>query len=196
MHHLDSCQPTVNFPAGADSPDLPWHALHVRSNFERIVFSQLQEKGYTLFLPTYRVRRQWSDRVKQIDVPLFPGYVFCRLDAQYRIPIITTPGVVQIVGCGRQPVAISEDEIAAVRAVTNSTLPYMPWSEFTIGRPVVVESGPLMGVQGVLVSVKPPHRLVISVRILQRSVAVEIDSEWVRPLASMQFASETACQIS
>src|SRR5688572_10340408 len=167
--------------------DLSWYAVHVRSNFERIVSRNLEDKGYELFLPMYRSRRQWSDRTKQIDIPLFAGYVFCRLDPQNRLPVLSVPGVVQIVGQGKSPVAISEDEIGAVQTILRSDLPYLPWSSLAAGRRVVVERGPLMGVEGVLMEARGPHRLIVSIMMLQRSVAVEVDASWVRPVATPTF---------
>jgi transcription antitermination factor NusG len=169
---------------GESADGLLWYAVHVRSNFERIVCRNLEDKGYELFLPTYRSQRRWSDRVKHIDVPLFPGYVFCRLDAQNRTPVLSVPGVVQIVGQGKTPVPVSEREIGAIKTILKSDLPYLPWSSLAAGHRVVVERGPLMGVEGVLVEARGPHRLVVSIMMLQRSVAVEVDAAWVRPAVS------------
>jgi transcription antitermination factor NusG len=159
---------------------LPWYAVHVRSNYERLVHGVLEGKGYELFLPMYSERRRWSDRVKQVDVPLFPGYVFCRLDSQDRLPVLQAPGVVQIVGNGKLPVPIAEEEIEAVKIVLKSNLPYLPWPSLAPGHRVVVDRGPLMGVQGVLLQIRQSHRLVVSVSMLQRAVAVELDASWVR----------------
>jgi transcription antitermination factor NusG len=170
---------------------LPWFAVRVRSNCEQIVHRALAHKGYELFLPMYKVTRRWSDRIKHIDIPLFPGYVFCRLDQQKRLPVLSTPGVVQLVGHGRRPAEVSEGEINAVRTVLKSTLPYTPASP-TPGSRVVVDRGPLMGVQGVLVEAREANRLVVSIDILNRAVAVEIDINWVRPLPSGMSSSRPA----
>jgi transcription antitermination factor NusG len=162
---------------------LPWFAIRVRSNYEHIVFNALAQKGYDLFLPTYTVTRRWSDRVKQLSVPLFPGYVFCSLDQNDRLPVLTTPGVIQLVGNGKRPVEVTEDEITAVKAVLNSNLSYSPHAPLVAGNRVVVETGPLMGVQGVLVESRDTNRLVVSIEILNRAVAVEIEASWVRRCA-------------
>lgn len=164
----------------------PWYALHVRSNFERAVSLTLQEKGYEFFLPTYRVERNWSDRVKCIDVPLFPGYVFCRLDISARLPVLTTPGTLRIVGYGNTPAPLADSEIEAVCAVVKSNLPYQPWPSLAPGQRVLVERGPLAGVEGVMIEARRQLRLLISVELLHRSVAVEIDSTWVRPISNFQ----------
>ena len=162
---------------------LPWFAIRVRSNCEQSVFDALVQKGYDLFLPTYTVSRRWSDRVKQLSVPLFPGYVFCSLDQNDRFPVLTTPGVIQLVGSGKRPVEVTEDEITAVKAVLNSNLPYSPHAPLVAGDRVVVETGPLMGVQGFLVESRDTNRLVVSIEILHRAVAVEIEASWVRRCA-------------
>jgi transcription antitermination factor NusG len=190
-----------NFPNAPDPFEDPasdlsfsWFAVHVRSNFERLVSQHLAEKGYEFFLPTYHTQRRWSDRVKHLDVPLFPGYVFCRLDPANRVPVLTVPGVVQIVGQGRTPIAISEAEIGAIRKILTSNLPYSPWSSWTRGQQIVVEHGPLMGLQGVLLETRDPHRIVVSVTMLQRSVAVEVDAAWVRPVRNTALSQVTAQQ--
>lgn len=166
---------------------LPWFAIRVRSNFEHSVQRSLEKKDYELFLPTYPEQRRWSDRTKQIDVPLFPGYVFCRMDQQNRMPVLTTPGVVQLVGYGKHPEPVTEEEIDSIKAVLNSDLPYAPSPSLVPGTPVVVDNGPLMGVQGLLAETRDGQRLLISINILQRAVAVEIDSRWVRPLKPPAF---------
>jgi transcription antitermination factor NusG len=159
----------------------PWYAVRVRSNSERVVERCLRERGYELFLPIFVERRRWTDRIKSVEAPLFPGYVFCRLDAHNRLPVLSSPGVVEIVSQSRTPIPISEEEIVSVRDVVNSNLPYAPWPPFQPGQRVVVERGPLTGVQGILLETRQPCRLVVSIGILQRSVAVEINADWVRP---------------
>src|SRR5580700_6204160 len=97
-----------------------WYAIRVRSKYERAVSTALSGKGYDEYLPLYHSRRTWSDRSKDLDLPLFPGYLFCRFDAQFRLPILTTPGVISIVGTGRIPVAIPDLEIDAIQTVVRS----------------------------------------------------------------------------
>jgi transcription antitermination factor NusG len=165
-------------------PQFPWFALRVRSNAEKIVHAALLRKQYESFLPTYRSRRRWSDRVKELDAPLFPGYTFCRFDAAKRLPILTTPGVVSIVSSGQGPIAVDEGELASVRSMLLSGAVVGPWPFLREGEYVSVERGPLAGVEGIIVSVKNQYRLVVSVSLLQRSVAVEIDRDWVRPVST------------
>ena len=121
---------------------------------------------------------------KDLDLPLFPGYLFCRFDVQARLPILTTPGVISVVGTGRIPVAIPDLEIEAIRTVIRSGLHLQPWPQLAVGSRVLIEAGPLKGLEGVALDVKKKYRLFVSVPLLQRSVSVEIDREWIRPLAA------------
>ena len=171
---------------------LAWYALRIRSNQEKLVFSMLETKGCEAFLPLYRSERRWSDRVKQLDLPLFPGYLFCRLDlGNALMPVLTTPGVVSIVGAGKMPVPVSDDEIEAVHTVIRSGLAVTPWPGLTVGSKVLIERGPLVGLEGIAVNVEGQCRLVVSVHLLQRAISVEIDRRWARPIAK-QVQTEAA----
>jgi transcription antitermination factor NusG len=169
--------------------DLPWFALHVRSRFEVSVASHLYGKGYECFLPTFKSRRRWSDRIKEIEAPLFPGYLFCRFNVLDRFPIVTTPGLIQIVGFNRAPVPVTESEIAALQQLVSSKLRHEPWPYLRAGAKVAIEAGPLAGLEGIFIEVKGSHRLVLSVTLLQRSVAVVIDSAFVRKLPESHLSS-------
>jgi transcription antitermination factor NusG len=120
--------------------------------------------------------------VKQLDLPLFPGYLFCRFDVRDRLPILTTPGVISIVGAGKTPVPVDDEEIEAIRAILRSGLAAQPWPFLRVGSKVYVEGGPLAGVEGIIANTDKVYRLVVSVSLLQRSVAVEINREWARPI--------------
>jgi transcription antitermination factor NusG len=132
-------------------------------------------------LPVCQSRRRWSDRVKSLELPLFPGYLFCRLDPRYRLPILTIPGVQHFVGAGRVPVAIDDAEIAAIQTAIRAGLPTEPWPYLAAGQRVRVERGPLEGLEGLLIEVRKQQRIVVSVPLLMRSVAVEIERDWVTP---------------
>jgi transcription antitermination factor NusG len=159
-----------------------WYAVRVRSNFERNVSTVLEHKGVEQFLPTYRSRRIWADRVKTLDLPLFPGYVFCRIPMNERNLVVTIDGVVGLVGAGRQPIAVSDAEIESIRTVAQSQLPAEPWPFMKIGETVRISHGSLAGIEGILIRVKNTWRLVVSVTLLERSVAVEIDAAYVSPV--------------
>jgi transcription antitermination factor NusG len=162
----------------------PWYAIRVRPKYERVASAALSGKGYEEYLPLYHSIRTWSDRSKGLDLPLFPGYLFCRFDVQFRLPILTIPGVMSIVGIGRTPVAIPDSEIDAIQAVIRSGLHLQPWPQLAVGSRVVIEKGPLKGLEGVTLEIKKTFRLFISVPLLQRSVSVEIERDWVRPLST------------
>jgi transcription antitermination factor NusG len=159
----------------------PWFALHVRTRHEAGVAAHLRGMGYEDFLPIYKNRTRWSDRVKELETPLFPGYLFCRFDPQKRLPILKTPGVIQVVGYSRQPIPVEEKEIEAIQALVASGIPSQPWPYLKVGEKVRIDSGPLRGREGILVEFKGSQRLILSVALLQRSVAVEIDAVLVKP---------------
>jgi transcription antitermination factor NusG len=162
-----------------DTPSQSWFALNTKFRYEDFAARHLAGKGYEIFLPVYRCRRRWSDRLKQLEIPLFPGYLFCRFDAMDRLPILTTPGMIQIVGFGKTPVPIDDAEIAALQSAIRSDLAREPWPFLRIGEKVRVDYGPLRGVEGILLNIRGGHRLVLSITLLQRSVAVEVNSAWV-----------------
>jgi len=174
------------FRPPAEEPPGPflWYALQVRTRYERVVAEYLSGLDYEWFLPLCKDRKRWSDRVKQVELPLFPGYLFCRFDVQSRLPILKTPGVVQIVGYNRQPVPVDESEMAAIQTLVSSGVPNQLCSFVEIGDRVQIESGPLRGLEGILIESRGRHKLVLSVTLLQRSVAVEIDSMSVTPISS------------
>jgi len=156
-----------------------WYALQVWSRKESTVLSQLQCQGYECFLPTYKSRRQWSDRVKELEQPLFPGYLFSRFDFQNRRGLVMTPGVIQIVGNGKSPLPVAAEEIERLQIAVASESARQPWPYIEVGQKVRVNQGSLRGVEGILINIKGSHRVVLSVNLLQRSVAVEVDLSWV-----------------
>jgi transcription antitermination factor NusG len=160
----------------------PWFALRVKSRTEKVVSTIARNKGFEEFLPLYQSRRRWSDRFKSVEMPLFPGYVFCRLNPEFRLPLLTIPGVMGFVGIGKVPVAIEEAEIAAIQAAVGAGLVAEPYPFLEVGQKVRLAEGPLAGLEGWLVEVRKQQRLVVSVSMLRRSVAIEIDRQWVRPL--------------
>jgi transcription antitermination factor NusG len=167
------------------TPDgMAWYAIRVQTKFASVASAALRGKGYEEFLPLYRSGRRWSDRVKQVDLPLFPGYLFCRLDVRDRIlPVLTSPGVISIVGAGKTPIPIADEEIEGVRAVLRSGLVAHPWPFLNVGSRVHIDDGPLAGVEGIISNIDKNCRLVVSVTLLHRSVAVKIERDWARPIS-------------
>jgi transcription antitermination factor NusG len=154
-------------------PALKWYAIRVKSNFERVTAEALRARGLEEFLPLY-VRRRGSQKV-----PLFPGYIFGRFDIERRLAVLTVPGVVHVVSFGRIPAEVDETEIAALKIAVNSGLQLEPCAFVRIGQRVMIDAGPLRGVEGIVIGTRKDCRLVLSVTLLQRSVAVEIEQACV-----------------
>ena len=139
------------------------------------------QRDYSEFLPMYRARRRWSDRYQDVDVPLFPGYVFCRLNVNNRLPVLMVPGVMHIVGIGKVPLPVEEQEIASIQAVVSSGILLQPCPFLKVGQTVRIEEGPLRNVQGILTEFDGAQKLILSITLLQRSLAVSIPRHAVRP---------------
>lgn len=174
-----------------DRSQASWFALRVKSRHEKLASSVLESKGYEQFLPLYRTKRKWTDRIKQVDLPLFPGYVFCRFNPTTRSGVLNTPGVVDIVGFGKEFAVVEESEIDALKRVVSSQLSCEPCAPLSVGETVRIEDGPLEGLKGRVVEVKKSLRLVLSVTLLQRSVLVEIDRAWVAPDSNSSAGEQT-----
>ncbi len=153
-----------------------WYAAHTRHQHERIVARMLANKGYEVFLPLYTEVRQWRDRVKRVEVPLFSCYVFLRGDVDRRLPILTTPGIHGLVCSAGKLAGIPEEEIDAVRSVVENHINVEPHPFLKCGDLVRVKSGALRGLEGFLIRKKGQTRLIISVTLLERSVAAEVDA--------------------
>lgn len=172
--------------AVSESPREPaeaqWFALGVTARHEKAVARILNQKGYETLLPLYVNRHDYGNRTREFELPLFPGYVFCRLDASVRLPVLTTPGVVQIVGAGRTPIPVDSGEILAIRTVVRARARMVPWPFWKTGQRGRVVRGPLSGIEGIVTTVKESVRMLLSVSLLQRSLLVELDADCVRPL--------------
>ncbi len=167
-----------------DSGECAWYALTVGPRKEKFTAQALRTRGFEDFLPLYASRSQWSDRIRKIERPLFQGYVFCRFDIIERQAVLKTPDVVSIVGFGKTPEPVDDTEIAALQAVCRSGLDAIPYPHARIGSKVQVNDGPLKGLEGILVQDRKT-RLILSLTLLQRSVAVEIDRAWIAPLGTV-----------
>jgi transcription antitermination factor NusG len=167
-----------------------WFALRVRPKHEKAVATNLSMLGLEEYVPLHRVRRLWSDRVKVLDTPLFPGYVFCRFAYADRLRVLNSPGVDSIVGCGKTEVPVDDSEIAAVRTLVASGRPLAHLPFLRIGQGVLIERGPLAGIRGVVLREQSAWRVVVSVEALDRSIAVEVDREVLEtwPSTSLEIA--------
>lgn len=162
--------------------DFHWYALRTRSRHEKLVRDRLHKQGVEQLLPTLKRLSQWKDRKKAIEVPLFAGYCFARFPWRDRLPVLTVPGVVSIVGGGMAPQPIPEEEINALKSLMDSELPYDAHPYLREGMAVEVTRGPLEGIRGILLRKEKHYRLVISVHLIKQAAAVEIDAVDVVPI--------------
>jgi transcription antitermination factor NusG len=160
----------------------PWFALYVRSRFEKVVSQTLRNNGFTEYLPLYTKMSQWSDRTQKLELPLFPGYVFCRFDPKRTFSVLRLPSVLHVLSVGSKPAEIPDAEVETIRKLLASGRGIAPWDYLEVGQRIVVTSGSLEGVEGILIRFKGEDRLVASVALLRRSVSVEIDRACVRAL--------------
>jgi len=165
---LDSIIPTA--------ADTQWFALHVRVRYEKFVAEMLREKGFETFAPLYPYKRYYGKVTKESQLPLFPGYAFCRLNPSNRLPVLLTPGVIKLLGNGRIPYPVDEGEISALQHAAQAAVPMTPFAYLRSGQRGQITRGPLAGLEGVVVKEKRSFRLVLSVTLLQRSVMLEVDS--------------------
>jgi transcription antitermination factor NusG len=165
-----------------------WFALGVTVRHEKVVSQLLQNKGFETFLPLYLRRHHYTRRIRQFELPLFPGYLFCRSDPSVRLPILTTPGVLRMIGAGRVPIPIEDHEITSLQKAVEAGVSMVPHPYWHSGQRGRITAGPLAGLEGIIVSAKDSMRLVLSVGLLQRSVLLEIDSDCVTRMESVQRA--------
>ena len=153
-----------------------WYAVCTRHQHEKTAARIMEYKDLEVFLPLYKARHRWKDRIKEVSVPLFPGYLFVREGLKRWLAILSTPGVSSIVSSGSQPVAIPFLEIEGIKRVVESTLRVEPHPFLKSGDRVRVKCGPIAGVEGILIRHKNVARLVLSVELLGNSAAVEVDA--------------------
>jgi transcription antitermination factor NusG len=171
---------TLTAPAEGAQPR--WYALTVKPRHEKAATAYLDRKGLEAYLPLYRVRRRWSDRMREVEMCLFPGYVFCRFPFASRLDVLNAPSVHSIVGFGDREVPVAQEEIDSIRAILASGARVLPWEYLKVGERVRIIDGSLRDVEGILVRERDAWRVVVGVELLQRSVAVEIDRDLVRPV--------------
>ena len=157
----------------------PWFALQVVPRHEKSVDKILEYRGCNHFLPTCRVRRRWSDRVRFVEEPLFPGYVFCRSQSNLMEIIRSSPGIIRIVAFGGRPHPVPDKEIEALQQIVRGKREYSAFPYLSMGQKVQVISGPLTGIIGIIAEFKNRERVVISLDVIMKSVSVEIDQSEV-----------------
>lgn len=159
-----------------------WYAAYTRAQHEKRVAEQLAEREVEHFLPLYSSVRRWKDRRVRLALPLFPGYVFIRFALQDRMRVLQLPSVVQLVRFGGLPAELPEEEVEILRSVLVDQLHAEPHPFLTVGRRVRIVSGPLAGFEGILRRKKNNFRLIVSVELIQRAFAVNVDAADVQPV--------------
>ena len=179
----------VNVGSSAEQFGLPlsyleprWYAAYTRAQHEKRVAQQLAERAVEHYLPVYETVHRWKDRRMRLELPLFPGYVFVHLALRDRLRVLQTPSVVRLVGFGGQPAALADQEIDALRRGLTHEMRIEPHPYLKVGQRVRVKTGPLQGLQGILVRKKNVSRFVISLDLIMRSVAAEIDVAELEPV--------------
>jgi transcription antitermination factor NusG len=192
---LTAIQNFETFP-GNDSPlflqvesmQPQWYAAYTCANHEKRVAEQLGRRSVEHLLPLYEVSRRWQDRQVRLQLPLFPGYVFVRLALRERIAVLQTPGVVRLIGCGRTPTPVAEEEIAGLRRALGEGSRIEPHPYLTTGRRVRITAGAFAGYQGILVRRKGSVRVVVSIDLIQRAMVVEADASCIEPAGPLWHA--------
>jgi transcription antitermination factor NusG len=177
-----------------ENENVNWYAIQVRPRAEISTARILENKGYESFVPLYKSRRTWSDRKIDLELPLFPSYIFCRFDPRTRLPIMTTPNVMRIVGTGKMPLPIEAAEIEAVQRIVLYGYKAEPHLYLTVGTRVLIEKGPLAGIEGIIKD-RRNRQLVLSIGMVQQSICVDLNdnSLFIVQLPSLHqptFASE------
>jgi transcription antitermination factor NusG len=154
-----------------------WYAIHTHARHEKRIAERLQEKGLEVLVPTVREVHEWSDRKKVIEMPLFPCYALIRavISPEVQSSVLHLPGVFRWIGCQGQPSPIPEPEVTAVRTALQSELPVEPYAFLKVGQRVRIRGGSLDGVEGILVAHQGSRKLVVSVQLLQQSMAISLD---------------------
>jgi transcriptional antiterminator NusG len=159
---------------------LPWFALKVKARSELTAEVALRARGFEPYVPKWRERRKYSDRFKIVEAPMFPGYIFCPMDPQHTLPVLSVVAVQYVVGNSSGAISISDEEIAAVQKAADAGAVPVPYMK--TGRSARVRFGKLAGVQGIIIRSSSGARLVLSVELLNRSVALEVDEQDVELL--------------
>lgn len=171
MHYVAA----ENEIAGQTDQSEPWYAAYTKHQHEKTASQLLSGKGFQVFLPLYRAEHCWKDRNKVVSLPVFPCYLFLRTSLERRAEVLRTPGVFCLVESAGRPCEVPESEIEAVRRIAQVQARIEPHPYLKCGERVRVREGALVGIEGVLAKVRNRYRVVLSVELLQKSVAVEVD---------------------
>ena len=153
-----------------------WYAAYTCAQHEKRVAAELEAREVEHFLPLYSSVRRWKDRRVNLDLPLFPGYVFVRLALRNRLRVVQIPSVVRLVGFGGLPTALPDAEMEIMQSGLSQGRRAEPHPFLTVGRRVRITGGPFTGLEGVLKRKKSSLRVVVSLELIQRAVAVDVDA--------------------
>lgn len=158
-----------------------WYALYTCARHEKRVAQQIERRSFSCFLPLYRSVRRWKDRRKELELALFPGYVFVHMKLENRLQVLQLPGVVRLVSFNGQPAALPADQIEALQLRLSAAVRIEPHPYLRAGRKVRVRSGPMQGLEGIILRRKDSCRVIFSIDLIMRSVAVEVDEADLEP---------------
>ena len=175
--------PITNPEVNCAGSGLNWYALYTCPRHEKCVAQQIEQRSISCFLPLYRSVRRWKDRRKELELALFPGYVFVRLAAEDRLRVLQLPSAVRLVSFNGQPAILPDAEIDGLRQRLTGGICVEPHPYLRVGKLVRVRGGPMQGLEGIIVRRKDRCRLVFSLDLIMRSVAVEVDEAEVEPVA-------------
>jgi transcriptional antiterminator NusG len=168
--------PFVRINREAVDVPLEWFAFRVLPRHEKSLALKLREKGQECFVPVMKRSRIWAKRVVVVELPLISGYVFCRSDRDRVVPILKTPGIIDVARDGSLPAPIPETEISALQRVIDAAVPTEPCPFVAAGQTIEIQSGPLAGIIGIVSHRSKGNHLILSVSVVRRSVLVRIDS--------------------
>jgi transcription antitermination factor NusG len=183
----------ANIISTAEYPGLPaefceprWYAAYTSANHEKRVALQLEQRSIEHFLPLYDSQHRWNDRLVHLQLPLFPGYVFVHLALRDRLQVLRVRGVARLVGFSGTPCALPESEVGAIRRCLTSKVGVAPHPFLTVGRRVRIVAGAFVGLEGILKRKKSNLRVVVSLELIHRSVAVDVDAADVQLLVAAE----------
>jgi transcription antitermination factor NusG len=159
-----------------------WYAAYTRSRHEKVVAEALQQRTVEHFLPLYETIRKWKNGRFKVQLPLFPGYLFVHIDLRDRLRVLQVPGVVRLVGFNGVPASLPQVELEIIRSALSKGVEVEPHPYLRVGQRVRIISGPMEGLQGILLRRRGRPRVVVSVDLIMRSVALDIDAAQIEPV--------------
>lgn len=172
----------VNYSIAAELSDEHWYAAYTCANHEKCVARELQVRAVEHFLPLYSCVRRWKDRKVRLEMPLFPGYVLLRLALRYKLRALEIPSIVRIVGFNGRPAALPDSEVEALRTGLSNQGRAAPCPNLSVGRRVRITGGPFAGLEGIFKQKRNSFRVVVSLDLIQRSIAVDVDTTDIQPI--------------